>query len=560
MRRHLPPALAAAAALLFPTGTETARAQTTSGPEIRGLWVSRFEWPQSSAEATRARIDTIMNRARDARFNAVFMQVRGQCDTLYPSPEEPWSRSFNHTSPGFDPLAYAVEAAHARGLEFHAYINTHVIWQTSTSSPAPPPAGLNPPHPYYLFANPSDPARREWCYATQSGVQPLGAGEDGYLWAAPGVPSFQHWVRRQILHVARNYPVDGIHLDRIRTAGTGSYDPVSVARHAGPGNPAGLGFQAWNRDQITRFLNDLYGSIAEVNRWRPAGKPLIKVSTAPYRGRSQQLSVNQDVEAWCALGAQDFFCPQVYTTSLSAFQTALDTNFPLAHGRYVVAGLSRNIGGQTMATLFGEIRTARSLGARGSVVFSYSGFQSGDWGQLPLNVFGNTVPTPDMPWLTNPTDAIIVGQVRDGAYPVLDAWVKRTGSSYTWTSGEDGFFAMLKVPAGTPVTVTATHPAGRGTRTVEVGSLAPGEVRRLDLNFGPQSYVGFAQKVRVASGGGWQELFYNYETGAVSVSPYAATPGPASHVRPKEQWVGIFHYDYTAGRFTQALYQYGDLL
>lgn len=537
-------------------------APAAQNPEIRGLWISRFEWPRASEAETKARIDGAMQAAKDARFNAIFMQVRGQCETFYPSPDEPWAGYYGFSNPGWDPLAYAVEAAHSRGLEFHAYINTHVIYQTSTSNIRPPAAVTTPPHPYYTHANPNDPNHREWCYHNSDGsVQALGAGEDGYLWAAPGVPTFQEWVRRQILHVAKNYNVDGIHLDRIRFAGTGSYDPISVERHAGPGNPTGLGFQAWSRDQITRFLNDLYGQVAEVNATRPSGKPLIKISSAPYRARTQQLGVNQDLDAWCAIGAQDFFVPQVYTTNVSTFGTQLDTNFPLAHGRYVLGGMSRNMSGQTIANIATEIETARSRGARGTVVFSYTGFKTSDeWTYLANNVYTETVATPDMPWLTQPTDAIVIGTVLSRGEPVTDAWITRSNQSgYTWVSGADGFFSMLKVPAGQAFTLTATR-QGSGTQSFEVSPLSAGEVRRVLFSLGPGTWVGASQKVHVSTTGtGYQELFYNYETGALSVSDYAASTGPVSFTRPKEQWMGVFHYDYAAASFTQALYSVGDL-
>ena len=49
------------------------------------------------------------------------------CDALYASKLEPWS-TIPHAArqggdPGYDPLAFAIEEAHARGLELHAWFN-----------------------------------------------------------------------------------------------------------------------------------------------------------------------------------------------------------------------------------------------------------------------------------------------------------------------------------------------------------------------------------------------------------------------------------------------------
>lgn len=76
------------------------------------------------------------------------------------------------------------------------------------------------------------------------------------------------------------------------------------------------------------------------------------------------------------------------------------------------------------------------------------------------------------------------------------------------------------------------------------------------LSSGAQTRVAPAQKLRVAAfGTGYQEMVYNAQSGAVTISPYSATSGSVEYPLPASgQWVGIYHYDYAAGRFTQAFY------
>lgn len=459
----------------------------TQEPEIRGLWVSRFEWPNGSQSTTKSNLDNIISTMANANFNALFLQVRGEMETLYPSPNEPWARAgFGYNPQSYDPMAYAISKAHAAGLEFHAYINTHVIYQ-GTSAPNVP--GGQPVHPFFTHGNPTDPAHRDWVYHKSDGTpQLLGEGEENYDWAAPGVPGFQQWTREQALYVAQNYPVNGLHFDRIRFAGNGSEDPISVARRqiGSPSNPANLSIRTWNRDQITRLLNDIYGAVAEVNYNRPAGKPVIEISSAPYRGKSQQESVNQMLGEWTGIGAQDFFAPQVYTTNLTSFNNDLATNFPLANGRGVVAGLTRNQGAQTITNVAAEIEASRNQGAMGSIIFSYTGFKPGDFTAIRDSVYQSKVPTPGKPWLTSPTQAIIVGNVTGPEnQPLLDAQLKRTGETYTWLSGADGFYAMLKVPSSQPLLLTASGTQyGYSPRSVAVPALQPGEVRRVNIQLG----------------------------------------------------------------------------
>lgn len=63
-------------------------------PELRAVWVSRFEWPSQNRTTAENNIRNIMRTLRDHNFNAVLFQVRGQCDVLYPSPYEPWAPQF----------------------------------------------------------------------------------------------------------------------------------------------------------------------------------------------------------------------------------------------------------------------------------------------------------------------------------------------------------------------------------------------------------------------------------------------------------------------------------
>ena len=63
-------------------------------------------------------------------MNAVIWQVRQSGTAYYNSSYEPWGRYAGYQDPGYDPLAYAIEEAHKRGLELHAWFNTFQISDT----------------------------------------------------------------------------------------------------------------------------------------------------------------------------------------------------------------------------------------------------------------------------------------------------------------------------------------------------------------------------------------------------------------------------------------------
>src|SRR5207302_9266637 len=114
--------------------------------EFRGVWVAtvnNIDWPSRPGLSTadqQAELLAILDRARALRFNAVILQVRPATDALYDSPLEPWSEYLTGEmgrapAPRWDPLAFAVEQAHARGLELHAWLNPYRARQVGAKGP-----------------------------------------------------------------------------------------------------------------------------------------------------------------------------------------------------------------------------------------------------------------------------------------------------------------------------------------------------------------------------------------------------------------------------------------
>ena len=68
---------------------------------------------------------------------------------------------------------------------------------------------------------------------------------------------------------------------------------------------------------------------------------------------------------------------------------------------------------------------------------------------------------------------------------MTDAWITRTGSSYTWLSSGDGFYAMLKVPANTALSLRFAKP-GLPACTRTIAGLAPGSVTRINVRLESQ--------------------------------------------------------------------------
>ena len=100
---------------------EAAAAAGRAPAEVRAVWVVRYDL--SSPAAVRAMVE----EAAASRFNTLLVQVRGRGDAVYASALEPRAE-FLRDQPDFDALQLTIEAARARGLAVHAWVNAYLVW------------------------------------------------------------------------------------------------------------------------------------------------------------------------------------------------------------------------------------------------------------------------------------------------------------------------------------------------------------------------------------------------------------------------------------------------
>lgn len=270
--------------------------------EFRGAWVAtvyNLDWPSKaglSAERQQAELRAMLDRARALGLTAILFQVRPAGDAFYASKIEPWSAFLTGTqgeAPGYDPLAFAVREAHARGLELHAWFNP---FRASTSAKgAFAKSHVSRTHPAW--------------------VRPHGS----LLWLDPGVPAARDYVLDVVLDVVRRYEIDGVHIDDYfypyPTKGAGDFaDAASWKAH---GIATGMTRGDWRRDNINRFVETLYRRVK-------AEKPAVKVGISPFgiwrpgvpatieAGLDAFGTLHCDAKLWLERGWCDYLAPQLY--------------------------------------------------------------------------------------------------------------------------------------------------------------------------------------------------------------------------------------------------------
>jgi len=161
--------------------------------EFRAVWVVTWDHisPDRTAEENKAQVRKVLDDVRNANMNAVLWQCRQGGTAYYNSSYEPWGYYAGSTYPGYDPLAYAIEEGHKRGIEVHAYFN---VFNTSSTVPGSP-AGDNP----------------DWVCRDQSGI-PMSAS----ISLSPGLDTVRAYTINVAMEIVRNYDIDGLHLDYVR--------------------------------------------------------------------------------------------------------------------------------------------------------------------------------------------------------------------------------------------------------------------------------------------------------------------------------------------------------
>ena len=385
-------------------------------PEVRGLWVTRYDYgcPEDVAH--------IVERAAYAHFNAIFFQVRGQADAYYQSHYEPWAARLTGTvtetlgqDPGWDPLQVALDEARARGLQLHAWINVYPVWVTSQEGHFPP-EGTTPPHLFWTLSHAYGWANwRQW-YDENHPLLLTDVGRFPYLCASPAVTLTVEHTISVCQDIVANYAVDGLHLDYIRYIGPEfSQDPISRARFSETlAISPTLTWAEWQRSQVTELVDRIYQEVI-----LPRPEVMLTAAVWPiYRDWWGWIEDDgydgyyQDSQGWMQGSHIDGIAPMLYAHSLcmggeeyySRFYTLTQDFVDHDNGRFVLAGIyggtdagmSHYDGFEDLAA---SIDLARQAGAAGQAIFSYGLIEErGYWDDFREGPYQQPAMLPAMEW------------------------------------------------------------------------------------------------------------------------------------------------------------------
>ena len=409
--------------------------------EFRGAWIAtvhNIDWPSAkglSSASQQSELRAILDKVSALKMNAVVFQVRPMCDALYQSEIEPWSPWLTGTmgrSPGYDPLAFCIKEAHARGIEVHAWFN-----------------------PFRALSNNS----QETCGNHISRSTPGVTKRYGTMtWCDPASPEARARALNVILDVVRRYDVDGVHLDDY-------FYPYPTGTLQFPDGKS----PSERRGYIDGFVSNLYTSVKKQKSWvrvgiSPFGIWRPGVPSGIEAGLDSYEQLAGDSRKWLKNGWVDYLAPQLYWRIYPPKQSfpALLEWWRDQGSRPVWPGIATDrIGGpedrRAAAEITNQINLSRKIGKNwnGHIHWSAKSLITNKGGIATKLAGTYTQPAavPPMPWLNADTPTA----------PSVSASVQGENTVVRWSP--DGKTAKIAVQARN----------GGAWRTVKIGSASSGQ-------------------------------------------------------------------------------------
>ena len=464
--------------------------------EYRAFWVDTF----NTALNNHADVLAVVNNAKAAKANAIFAQVRRRGDSFYLDSLEPTPDFTTFSPAGFDPLRDLIDTAHAEGLEVHAFVIMSAVW--SKNPTFAPSTTLGPPvsdahvfnqHGWNKATNSMRTGPDNWLTRSlapfPSGVTFDGQRYGSDFWIDFGHPDAAAYTVDVLMHLVRNYDIDGLHLDRIRypefgvpagqpaqTPANGTnvgYNATSVARfnarHSRTGNPT-FGdplWMQWRRDQVSNVVRRVYLNAIAI-------KPHIKVSAAliafggapscpagtscktPWEtsiAAEAYWRVYQDWRSWTEEGILDIAAPMNYkrehiAAQATQFNSWIEWTKNNQYNRTAIVGV-----GNFVNAVEGSIRQVRRSLAPSAQGNSASGVIF--FSMATSNVFSNNgaatpVATPN-PFSVPPNQLTPTRPFAEFASGLVTGKSVNGTTLYEPDAGAPGFEGVFSQPAAIPV-------------------------------------------------------------------------------------------------------------
>lgn len=287
--------------------------------EVRAVWLTTnwgLDWPATATSqgAQKEALRRVLDQLQASHFNVVLFQARAQGRVCYQSKIEEKVPYFDYSN-GFDPLAFAIEECHKRGMECHAWMVTYTM-ENIKFTKGKKRQIINDKPDYYKAV-----------------------GNTWYL--DPGRPESKHLVLSIATEIVSNYNVDGIHFDYVRyPSNTRQFPDEDTYQKYGNGEED---IYQWRRENISDLVYAIYDTVKALKKWvqvssSPLGRYRVLPEVSKNDGWTAYETVFQDAGHWMKGGKHDLIFPMMYHKE-RYFYPYVDDWMANSNGRILVPGL-----------------------------------------------------------------------------------------------------------------------------------------------------------------------------------------------------------------------------
>ena len=328
--------------------------------EARSIWLDRGTIVSCQSAVG---MSALFDKLKRAGINVVYFETNNAGFTMFPSKIS----TQNPQTTNWNPLLAAIQEAHKRGMELHAWFWTFNVGNTFHN----PIITQEPDYPGPVLSS-HDYA---WGLASHNGsfVPP----KQHEFWVDPSSPEARRFVKSLVMEVVNNYDVDGIQLDYIRypfngKGGEMGFDfggrlnferesRLSLDRMDDKTRKAWIN---WKAAQVSSLVQEISNAVRNA-------KPAIRISAAVYAmPRDQRMNlIQQDWELWVSNGWVDTINPMTYVIKGNELQKMAGyVNKSIDNKAMVLPGLF--IKDLDTAGFVEQLDISRGLGSLGNTMFA----------------------------------------------------------------------------------------------------------------------------------------------------------------------------------------------
>ena len=287
--------------MLFAIHLSLFTAQAQPKREFRGAWIQcvNGQFEGIGTQKMQQTLSYQLDELQKDGANVIIFQVRPECDALYESRLEPWSRFLTGRqgvapSPYWDPLQWMIAECHRRGMELHAWINPYRAKTKTTKQLASNHIAVRKPMNCFTY--------------------------DDLFILNPGIPENRDYICEVARDIVTRYDVDGIHMDDYfypyPVKGENIPDEEQFRLYSNGIRDIG----DWRRYNVNLFVEQFYKTVHEA-------KPWVKVGISPFgiyrnkksspvgsntNGTQNYDDLYADILLWVNNGWLDYNVPQLY--------------------------------------------------------------------------------------------------------------------------------------------------------------------------------------------------------------------------------------------------------